>query len=272
MQLEQTVNIPNPNTMKNKLKSILNWVQKPFQKSRELPPQPESNGNTIHPRERIRQDIACRYLHGNGIEIGALHAPLMVSEDATVRYVDRLSVEQLRQQYPELAELPLVDVDIIDDGMCLQTIDADSYDFVIASHVIEHFQNPILSIENALRIIKPGGIFYVAIPDKRYTFDRDRPLTSIDCLVAEYREQPTRSKQEYFEEYVRLVDKVPEEQFAARLQYLLDMDYSIHYHVWTVDTFTEFLSYCRNPLELGFEIEKVQPNTDEFICILRKQN
>ncbi len=247
--------------MKNKLISLFNWARQPE-------PIPES----LNPRERTRRSLAYRYLRGNGIEIGALHTPLTVPKNASVRYVDRLSVEQLRQHYPELAELPLVEVDILDDGIHLETIANRSYNFAIANHVVEHLRNPILAIKNALRVLKIGGALYIAIPDKRYTFDRDRPLTPIDRLLREYRGTSNRSKRDYFEEYVRLVDKVPEEQVNARIETLLDMDYSIHYHVWTADTFCDFLAYCRDRLGFGFDIEEAQPNQDELICILTKQS
>jgi hypothetical protein len=50
------------------------------------------------------------WLSGQGIELGALHQPLAVPAGVHVEYVDRLSVAELRQQYPELASLDLVPV------------------------------------------------------------------------------------------------------------------------------------------------------------------
>lgn len=43
------------------------------------------------------------WLRGDGIETGALNAPLGVHWKAHVRYVDRLPVDEQRRQYPELA-------------------------------------------------------------------------------------------------------------------------------------------------------------------------
>lgn len=43
-----------------------------------------------------RREVASRYLNGSGLEIGALHQPLSVPSDVTVSYVDRMTVEQLR--------------------------------------------------------------------------------------------------------------------------------------------------------------------------------
>jgi predicted SAM-dependent methyltransferase len=219
---------------------------------------------------QVRRDIAFQYLKGEGIEVGALHAPLQVPDSVKVHYVDRMSVSDLRKQYPELATVNLVEADIVDNGETLLSIADNSWDFVIANHMIEHCQNPIGALGNFLRVIKPGGLVYMGVPDKRYTFDIDRPLTSLDHLIRDYTEGPEWSKLAHYEEYVRLVDKTPEEQVAARMQLLLDIDYSIHFHVWTSETFPEMLAYCQQNLSSSFEIELFQENSGEMIMILRK--
>ena len=99
-------------------------------------------GALISPQERrfraCRRPLSDRYLEGEGIEIGALHRPLAVAPGARVRYVDREDERELRRHYPELAELPLVPVDIVDDGETLSTLADASVDFVIANHFIEY--------------------------------------------------------------------------------------------------------------------------------------
>ena len=49
-----------------------------------------------------RREFAERFLAGEGLEIGALHLPLRTPARAHVRYVDRMSVEDLRAEYAEL--------------------------------------------------------------------------------------------------------------------------------------------------------------------------
>ena len=217
-----------------------------------------------------RREIASQYLKGEGIEVGPLNAPLEVPADVKVHYIDRMSVEELRKHYPELAGINLADVDIIADGETLSSIKDNSWDFVIANHMIEHCQNPIGALVNFLRVVKPEGIVYMGVPDKRHTFDRDRPLTSLDHLIRDYKEGPEWSRVAHYDEYVRLVDKFPEAQVAERMQHLLDIDYSIHFHVWTAETFPELLTYCQKNLSHGFEIELLHQNFGELIVILRK--
>jgi len=219
---------------------------------------------------QVRRDIAFQYLSGEGIEVGALHIPLEVPAGVKVHYVDRMPVSELRKQYPELATVNLVEADIVDNGETLSSIADNSWDFVIANHMIEHCENPIGALENFLRVLKPGGLVYMGVPDKRHTFDIDRPLTSLDHLIRDYKEGPECSKLGHYEEFIRLVAKPPEEQVAARIQHLLDIDYSIHFHVWTSETFPELLEYCQQQLGFNFTIELFQENSQEIVIILRK--
>lgn len=218
-----------------------------------------------------REFIAKTYIHGKGIEIGALQSPLKVPGNAHVTYVDRMQVKDLRKQYPELNAVPLVHVDEVADGELLETIDDSSQDFVIANHFLEHCQNPILAISNMMRVLKNDGVIYLAIPDKRYTFDIGRPVTTIDHLMRDYKEGPDWSRKQHFEEWANLVDKT--ESGAAteqRVAELMDIDYSIHYHVWTQSTLLELLTTLKGSLGLHFDMELFLKSGHEVICVLRK--
>ena len=219
--------------------------------------------------------IASNFLKGNGIEIGALHNPLpiqWISQIENVRYVDRFDVERLRSHYPELNHLPLVPVDIIDDGETLTKIQDGSLDFIIANHMLEHCQNPLGTLRNHLNKIKDGGIIYLAVPDKRYTFDRDRELTSFAHLVRDDQQGSELSKKQHFIEWVTKVSKIDdEEQIQKELLYLMEIDYSIHFHVWDAQSFREFLSEAILYLNQIFTVEfLIENHNEEIICILKK--
>jgi predicted SAM-dependent methyltransferase len=217
-----------------------------------------------------RTRIANRFLSGEGIEIGALHNPLPVPPSARIRYVDRLPVSELRAHYPELKQEPLVEVDILDDGERLATIADSSLDFVVANHFLEHTQNPVGTLLNAFRVLRPGGILYLAVPDKRYTFDRDRPVTPLDHLLRDFHQGPQVSRRDHFEEWARLVEKVPEDEAPRRAEQLRDQDYSIHYHVWTRQDVLELLTAIRERLDLDFDVELIEPIKHEVVFVLRK--
>lgn len=220
-----------------------------------------------------RESIANIYIRGNGIEIGALHNPLNVPKSAAVKYVDRISIPDLRKQYPELKSREFVNVDIIDDGERLETIQDSTQDFVIVNHFIEHCQNPIEAIINTLRVLKSGGILYLTIPDKRYTFDSDRPATSVEHLIRDYREGPDWSKKQHFKEWIRIVNKVKDEtEGEKQINHLMNINYSIHYHAWTQSEMLEFILTLKKELNLKFEVELFFKDETEVIFVLKKSN
>lgn len=218
-----------------------------------------------------REFFATRYIQGQGIEIGALHSPLKVPAGVKVRYVDRMTVPELKRQYRELASANLVQVDIVADGELLETVADGSQDFVIASHFIEHCQDPIRAIGNMLRVLKPAGIVYMIVPDKRHSFDLDRPVTTFAHLLRDYQEGPKWSKYQHFQEWVECVDHITDpEEVTHRVKRLLDLDYSIHFHVWTAIDFLDFLICLKHFLNFSFEIETVFENGPELITVFRK--
>jgi predicted SAM-dependent methyltransferase len=222
----------------------------------------------VDPARRPRREIAGRYLRGDGIEIGALHNPLDVPRSARVRYVDHLPVEELRRHYPELAGAPLVDVDIVDDGEHLASVADASQDFVIANHFLEHCEDPLGALGNMIRVLRPGGVLYLAVPDKRYTFDADRPVTTTNHVLRDHLEGPEASRRAHYEEWARLVDKVDEPEAHATA--LLERGYSIHFHAWTQAELLEVLRTAADELELDFDIELMLKNRHEVIFVLRR--
>lgn len=187
-----------------------------------------------------------------------------------MHYVDRMTVAELRREYPELADWELTEVDVIDDGEALRTIDDGSQDFIIANHFLEHCENPLGTIEAHLEKLKPGGILFYAVPDKRFTFDFRRPPTSLEHIVADYEQGPDRSRREHFEEWAALVDDRPPEDVLQRARQLEEIGYSIHMHVWTQAEFLRLVLHCRERLDDGFDLEAAARQGIEFIVVLRK--
>ena len=183
--------------------------------------------------------------------------------------VDRMNVAELRRQYPELANEPLVETQIVDDGETLATIGEATQDFVIANHFIEHCENPLLTVRNLLRVLKGGGIVFMAVPDKRFTFDVDRPGTTLDHILRDFSEGPEWSKRQHYEEWTRLVNKRTDtSEVNAEVQHLIDMKYSIHFHVWSATELLELVQALQRIEQ--FELELFLRNGMESLIILRK--
>jgi SAM-dependent methyltransferase len=222
-------------------------------------------------QKTVREDVALSYLTGAGIEIGALNFPLRVPAWAEVRYVDYLPIETLREHHAHLlaAGQALVAPDVIDDGERLAAFADDSLDFVIANHVIEHTEDPIGTLVAHLRVLRPGGILYMAVPDKRSTFDQDRSVTPLSHVVRDHADGPQASRDEHYAEWARLVDKVPGPEVDRHAADLAARRFSIHFHVWTPEAYVAMLVHCQQT-GMPLELELFQRNGDEFITILRK--
>jgi SAM-dependent methyltransferase len=230
-----------------------------------------------------RAELASRFLFGEGLEVGPLHQPLAMPPHARARYVDRMKTADLRREYPELAEWDLTEVDVVDDGEQLSTIADGSQDFIVANHFLEHCEDPIGTIETHLRKLKPGGVLFYAVPDKRFTFDFRRPVTPIEHMIADYDEGPERSRSEHYTEWCQLVideespsvgnseQAASEEWVAGRARQLEAAKYSIHFHVWTQAEFLKLILACRERFGEAFEIEAAGRVAIEFIVVLRKR-
>jgi predicted SAM-dependent methyltransferase len=218
-----------------------------------------------------RRELSSRYIEGQGIETGALHLPLWVSEQAFVHYVDRLSVSDLRKHYPELNQYNLVNVDIVDNGETLSSVADNSLDFIIANHFLEHCENPLGTIRTHLSKLRHNGILYYAVPDKCVSFDKDRPLTSFEHLIRDDQEGIETSRSAHYQEWAQFVcNYTSPEAIASHAEKLSAMSYSIHFHVWNFPAFSDFLAKAQSYLHHTFKLEQLQQNYSEIIAILRK--
>lgn len=143
---------------------------------------------TPPPPDRRRLVVGPLDLRGRGLEFGPLDRPLVARTEAAVSYVDHLSTEGLRAKYETHAHVDLgaiCEVDhVLEPGRPLSDVVGTGYDFVIASHVIEHVPDLVGWLEEMTRILAPTGILALAVPDKRTTFDVARPLTLPSDLIA----------------------------------------------------------------------------------------
>ena len=217
-----------------------------------------------------RRELAARFLRGAGLEIGALQRRLEVPDRCSVTYVDRMPLADLRAHYPELRDQPVQEPDLIDDGETLAKVGSGTQDFVIANHFLEHCENPIQTIVNLTRVLKEGGILYMAVPDKRFTFDIDRPVTPYPLLAETFRQGRRRDREELYVEWAAHVQHASPSDVSAVAQKLLDEGYSIHFNVWALPGLLEFLTRCKVDFGLQFTLEWVVCSENEVILILMK--
>ncbi len=142
-----------------------------------------------------RPDLACIDVTTmRGLEIGPLAAPWVRKDEGDVFYVDHTDAEGLRRKYatnPVLKDSldQIVDIDCVigeSQGIHEAVADQAPFDYVIASHLIEHIPDPITWLSDIASVLRPSGILSLVIPDKRFTFDMNRRTTEISDLVDAY--------------------------------------------------------------------------------------
>jgi hypothetical protein len=121
-----------------------------------------------------------------------------------------------------------------------------------------------------LRVLRPEGILFMAVPDKRHTFDRNRMVTSLEHLIRDHRQGPEWSRRDHFREWARLAERVLEAEIEERVDHLMATDHSIHFHVWTEIELLELLAHCHRNEGFAFGVELLQRNGFESIAVLRK--
>ncbi|MGY8640247.1 MAG: methyltransferase domain-containing protein [Verrucomicrobiales bacterium] len=215
-------------------------------------------------RDKCVRKIIASVLTGEGIEIGALHFPLSVSEGTVVKYVDYSTREENIAKFPELDADAIVTTDYVCNGEKLEVIEDETQDFVIANHMLEHCINPLGTLQNFLRVVKPGGHIFISLPDKRFTFDVKRPITPFSHIKDDFEISREVEDLSTYEDWVKYVsaNKTPSN--------LHKIQQNIHFHAWTQAEILEMYIEARKQLGFPLEIEWAAKNGGEFIVLLRK--
>lgn len=134
---------------------------------------------------------------GIGLEIGPSHNPLAPkSSGLNIEIVDHLTAEELKEKYKShgVNIENIEHVDYVWRGEPLAELigGAERYDYIIASHVIEHIPDPISFLQNCEKLLKPNGVLSLVIPDKRYCFDYFQPLSFTGSFIDAFWEKRVR--------------------------------------------------------------------------------
>ncbi len=129
-----------------------------------------------------------------GLEIGPLNKPRFSKAEYRVKYVDHAHREDLVASYTDNAGMSteldnIVDVDYVWDGLTslLTSVGPDApFDFVFASHVVEHVPNLVGWLREVGEVLAHGGRLYLAIPDKRLCFDVNRAVSGMSDVMDAY--------------------------------------------------------------------------------------
>jgi SAM-dependent methyltransferase len=123
------------------------------------------------------------------LEIGPGATPRMRGDK--VKFADVKSRRELQQRYrndPAYESIP-EKINYVLEGGNLRAI-PEKFDIVFSSHVIEHTLDLIEHINSVEAILRNNGLYFLMIPDKRFTFDRFKPVTIVeDALWQHFQNQ-----------------------------------------------------------------------------------
>lgn len=133
------------------------------------------------------------FSRGRGLEIGPLHQTIAPKSHSDVVYLDVFDRDVLLTHYADNPGVPcelIPDIDFaLSDGTTVRSIpeaigtQAGPFDWVMASHVIEHVPDVIGWLDELAQVTADGGHLVLAVPDRRYCFDLHRPGTTLGQLL-----------------------------------------------------------------------------------------
>lgn len=125
---------------------------------------------------------------GWGIELGPGPNGVAPKRDGyNVHIIDYMSQSDLVKKFGihDIDVNQIEEVDFVWNGESYAelTQKPKGYDWVVASHVIEHTPDLIGFLVNCDTILKDDGVISLAVPDKRYCFDYFRPLSGLGQII-----------------------------------------------------------------------------------------
>jgi SAM-dependent methyltransferase len=182
--------------------------------------------------------LAHKLLDGlRGIEIGGSAHNAFGLNTLNVDYTDDYTTVFKKQEIELVGKC--MKVDIVASGDNLPFKD-NTVDFVISSHVIEHFYDPVETIEEWLRVVKPGGYVFIIAPHRDRIGELAGPRT-LPPEIIERHERPNPPK----------------------------VDNHGHYSCWKTQ---DFVGFCQH---YGWKIVAVQDIDDKvgngFTVVIQKE-
>jgi len=141
--------------------------------------------------DRVEKALHALDLTGRGLEIGPSYNPLVPKASGRrIETVDHAEQAELVAKYRGfgLGQDQLDKIEPVDHlwmgGSLLDVIgDHGGYDYIIASHFIEHTVDMIGFLRDCQTLLKDDGRLALVVPDKRYCFDRFQPLSTVGDVL-----------------------------------------------------------------------------------------
>lgn len=159
----------------------------------------------------------------------------------------------------------------ISEASDLSKIENEKYDFLLASHVLEHCANPIKALSEWKRVLKDNGMLLMILPHRDGTFDHNRKITSFEHLLDDFQRGTGEDDQTHAEEFISMIDlsmtgygsdrKTFEERTRNNFGFR-----GMHHHVFDTRSAVKLADHS------GFEILNVQTILPFHIVIVARKD
>lgn len=165
-----------------------------------------------HPHERrvfgptagTVEFLSMRWLRGQGIEVGAGNRPTPLFGQAAAVLDDRDEALVFGGQADRTAFRGAI------DGPDFSVGRLACFDFLVASHVLEHCDSFIRALKNALDVLVPGGVMYLVLPDINFLHDKDFiPFHAFDHHIEDFMD-PGRHAESHMQDHLSGVRHAPQ--------------------------------------------------------------
>jgi O-antigen biosynthesis protein len=149
------------------------------------------------PQDRIAKTLYSINKDGLGLEIGPSHNPIASKKAGyKVHVLDHAAADELRVKYTghSVNLNNIEEVDFVWRGEPLTELIGRNhcYDWIIASHVIEHVTDLVGFLRECEKLLTPNGVISLVVPDKRFCFDYYRTLTNTGDALQAFTENRVR--------------------------------------------------------------------------------
>ncbi|WP_291122665.1 methyltransferase domain-containing protein [Flavobacterium sp. UBA6046] len=153
------------------------------------------------------------------LEIGPLNRPTVTKVDfpncfyCDIRNTGQVKALYTGNEYLETTGIhvdvnTIVDIDYVLKESYKETFRGlEKFDYIIASHVMEHVEDIIAFLNDIASVLKPKGKFCIVYPDKRYCFDHFREGASFRDAYDVYRRGTSETARMVLDFYNTAIDE-----------------------------------------------------------------
>lgn len=253
----------------------------------------------MHPNPHFRRRLLESYINPVGlkiVEIGALATPTLPPHEFDIKFIDYTTRDALIIEHANNKKMRIESIVHVDYPIQTHNYSeyiSDRFDLAIANHVIEHIPDIVRWFQGLYNLLNKGGLLFLSIPDKRYTFDYLKRESNFVDIYRAYHEKQMKPSAAQLLENAYLSRPITAAECwsrsipAAKLQPRTSLrkarefaenackNYiSTHCHTFTYSSFIELFSQLQEMGLVSFNIvEKrdVDSGANEFHVLFEKQ-